>query len=177
MSTQTIERAGPQLAARIRGKYVSLVSFKRDGTPVATPLWFVIDGDRLLAITDAHSAKVKRIRHNPDVTLATCRANGRATGEPVAARAEILPAHELEGAEALIARKYRLDRILILPVYNLVQRLRGKRPSGDAAVLAIRPRVVRDAGCPLIVPPREAGHMEKSSLLAHAAPPGQRLAP
>ena len=44
MSSQTIERVAPPLAARFPGKYVSLVSFKRDGTPVATPLWFVADG-------------------------------------------------------------------------------------------------------------------------------------
>ena len=38
-----------------------------------------------------------------------------------------------------MARKYRVDRVLILPVYNLVQRLRGKRPSGEGVVLAITP--------------------------------------
>jgi uncharacterized protein len=139
MSTQTIERVGPALAARIPGKYVSLVSFKRDGTPVATPIWFVVDGDRLLAITDAHSAKVKRIRRNPEVTVAACRPNGRVTGEPVAARAEILPPGDLEQAQKLMARKYRVDRVLILPVYNLVERLRGRRQSGEVAVLAITP--------------------------------------
>ena len=139
MSTQTIERVGPALAARIPGKYVSLVSFKRDGTPVATPMWFVVDGDRLLAITDAHSAKVKRIRRHPEVTVAACGPSGRITGEPVAARAEILPAGDLERAQALIARKYRLDRVVILPVYNLVERIRGKRHSGDSAALAITP--------------------------------------
>ena len=139
MSTQTIERAAPPLAARIPGKYVSLVSFKRDGAPVATPLWFVVDGDRLMAMTDAHSAKVKRIRRNPEVTVAPCKASGRLTGEPIAARAEILPAGEVEPVQRLMARKYRVDRILILPVYNLVQRLRGKRPSGEGAVVAITP--------------------------------------
>ena len=87
MSTPTIERVAPPLAARFPGKYASLVSFKRDGTPVATPLWFVVDGDRLLAITDAHSAKVKRIRRNPEVVVAPCKPDGRVTGEPVAARA------------------------------------------------------------------------------------------
>ena len=100
MSTHTIERVAPPLAARFPGKYVSLVSFKRDGTPVATPLWFVVDGDRLLAITDAHSAKVKRIRRNPDVTLAPCKASGHHTGELVAARAEVLPPDELEPAQS-----------------------------------------------------------------------------
>ena len=139
MSTQTIETVVPPLAARVPGKYVSLVSFKRDGTPVATPLWFVVDGDRLLAITDAHSAKIKRIRRNPEVTVASCKPNGRVTGEPVAARAEILPPSELGPTQALIAHKYRVDRVLILPVYNFVQRLRGRRQSGEGAVLAITP--------------------------------------
>ena len=139
MSLQTIERVAPPLSARFPGKYVSLVSFKRDGTPVATPLWFVVDGDRLVAITGTRSAKVKRIRHDPKVTIAPCRAGGRLTGAPIPARAEILASGELEPAQQLMARKYRVDRILILPVYNLVQRLRGTRPSGDGVVLAITP--------------------------------------
>jgi len=137
MSTQTIERAAPALAPPLSGKYLSLVSFKRDGTPVPTPMWFVADGDRLLAITDAHSAKVKRIRRNPEVTIAACAANGRVTGQPIAARAGILPPSELERAEALIARKYRLGRILVSPVYHLVQRLRGKRQWGESVALAV----------------------------------------
>lgn len=139
MSTQTIERAGPALAARLTGKYMSLVTFKRDGTPVATPMWFVHDGERLLVMTDAHSAKVKRIRRNPEVTVATCRPSGRVIGEPLAAEAKILPASENESAHELLQRKYRWDFILILPVYNLVQRMRGKRQSGESAAVAITP--------------------------------------
>lgn len=104
MSTRTIEQPRPAPAARILGKYVSLVSFKRDGTPVATAAWFVVDGDRLLVITDAHSGKVKRIRRNPEVTVATCRPDGRVTGQPVRARAQILPPEELGQAQELVAR-------------------------------------------------------------------------
>jgi uncharacterized protein len=141
MSTQTIEPAAPPLAARIPGKYVSLVSFKRDGTSVATPLWFVVDRDRLLAMKDALSAKVRRIRRDPDVTVAPCTANGRLTGEPIAARAEILAPGEVERAQRLMARKYRVDRVLILPFYHLVQRLRGKRLPGEGVVLAITPSI------------------------------------
>ena len=71
--------------------------------------------------------------------VAGCKPSGRVTGERVAARAQILPPSELEPTQALIAHKYRVDRGLILPVYNLVQRLRGLRPSGEGAVLAITP--------------------------------------
>jgi PPOX class probable F420-dependent enzyme len=139
MTARTTAAPAPATAARLSGTYISLVSFRRDGTPVATPVWFVVDGERLLAITDAHSAKVKRIRRNPDVTVAPCKPDGRVTGASVAARATILPLRDLERAQMLIARKYRVDRVLILPVYNVVQRLRGRRPSGEAVALAITP--------------------------------------
>jgi hypothetical protein len=62
--------AAPRVGARFHGKYLSLTSFKRDGTGVATPVWFVADGERLLISTDAQSFKVKRIRRNPRVTVA-----------------------------------------------------------------------------------------------------------
>ena len=49
-----------------------MTSFKRDGTGVATPVWFVSDGTRLFAFTDLHSAKIWRIRRNPRVLVASC---------------------------------------------------------------------------------------------------------
>ena len=144
MSTQTIERplesptrVGSRLGARFPGKYVSLTSFKRDGTGVATPVWFVVDGTLLLVITDLHSFKVRRIKRNPVVTVAPCSASGRLRSEPVPARAELLPDGELARVEQLMARKYRVDRVLILPVYRLVQRLRGRRVGNEAVALAI----------------------------------------
>ena len=73
------------------------------------------------------------------MTVAACRPNGRVTGVPVAAEAKILPPGEHERAHKLLKRKYRLDFMLILPVYNLVQRIRGRRQSGEIAVLAITP--------------------------------------
>lgn len=122
------------------GKYVSLTTFRRDGTPVSTPVWFVAENGSLLVETDGGSYKVKRIRRNDSVTVASCNATGRVVGEVVSARAAILPAEELPRVERLLHRKYRLDYIFVLPIYLLVQRLRGRplryeRP----VVLSIRP--------------------------------------
>lgn len=39
-------------------KYVSLTTFRKDGTPVATPLWAALDGDRLVLWTRTESWKV-----------------------------------------------------------------------------------------------------------------------
>ena len=109
------------------GKYISLTSFKRDGTGVATPVWFVSDDGHLLAETDADSYKVKRIRRDAHVRVALCDARGRIHSEPVDADAKILSDDERERVERLLAQKYRIDRYTILPLYRLVMRLRGRR--------------------------------------------------
>lgn len=127
------------LATRFSGKYISLTSFNRSGVGVATPVWFVAEDGRLLVQTDRESFKVKRIRRNPQVTIAPCNASGRPHGPAVSATAEILPDEELEHVRALVARKYRIDRIVILPIYWAAQRLRGRRTSGVEVALAITP--------------------------------------
>jgi PPOX class probable F420-dependent enzyme len=68
-----------------------VTSFKRDGTGVATPVWFVIENGRLLVKTDAQSFKVKRVRRNAAVMIAPCSASGRLRGEPMPAQAEFCP--------------------------------------------------------------------------------------
>ena len=97
-------------------KYVSLTTFRKDGTPVATPLWAALDGDRLVLWTRTESWKVKRIRRNPAVTVQACDARGgKLFGEPVAGRAEILDAAGTERVRGLIIAKYGIaGRITVL---------------------------------------------------------------
>jgi PPOX class probable F420-dependent enzyme len=122
------------------GKYLSVTSFRPDDTPVATPVWFVQDGGRLLVETEADSYKVRRIRANPRVLVAPCGVSGRLKGEQVEARAEILGPQALGATREQMARKYRMDRIFILPIYRLVQRLRHKSTGeGDSVILQITP--------------------------------------
>ena len=125
---------------RMKGKYLSLTSFKRDGGGVSTPVWFVEENGRFFVRTDGNSYKVKRIARNPSVTIAECSASGRLRGEPVTARAEILRNGKAEHVDELMARKYRLDKILILPIYRAVQRIRGRSTAeADSVVVAITP--------------------------------------
>jgi PPOX class probable F420-dependent enzyme len=129
----------PELEARFPGKYVSVTTFNRDGTGVATPVWFVIEDGRLLIQTDPGSFKVKRIRRTDAVTIAPCSATGRPRGESMPARAELLPASQLGHVEKLLGRKYRIDRVLIAPVYRAVRRLRGAQQRAESVALAITP--------------------------------------
>ena len=60
--------------------YLSLVTFRRDGREVATPVWFADVGGRLYVYTEAGSGKVKRLRNDPRVRVAECTFAGKVTG-------------------------------------------------------------------------------------------------
>jgi len=142
MTTQTSERPVPpptaDLKALFPGRYLSVTSFKRDGTGVATPVWFVSDGERLFALTDLHSAKVRRMHRNPRVLVAPCRVDGRQRGEPVAAHVEVLTAtSDLERVQRLLLRRYKVSYRVVMLIYRLGRRVRGRRSVADGAALAI----------------------------------------
>jgi uncharacterized protein len=122
------------------GRYLSITSYRRDGTGVATPVWFVQQDGRLLVETDVASGKVKRIRRNPAVRVAVCTASGRLRGEQADAVAELLPGSEVSSAERLIARKYRIDVMVIKPLRIAQSALHLGRPRTTPVILAITPR-------------------------------------
>jgi uncharacterized protein len=123
----------------IAGKYLSITSYRRDGTGVATPVWFVTDDEQLLVMTAVGSGKVKRIRRNPFVTVAECSARGRLRGMPIAARAELLPTAEVERVRRLMERKYRFDLLFIRPIRALQSLLHPERRNETATIVAITP--------------------------------------
>jgi uncharacterized protein len=141
MASQAIERppeGSADLEALFPGRYLSVTSFKRDGTGVATPVWFVSDGTRLYALTDARSAKVRRMRRDPKVLIAPCRPDGKLRRAPVPAHVEVLTTTpELERVQRLLRDRYKVSYRLIMLIYRLGHRLRGKPGLGDGAALAI----------------------------------------
>ena len=88
-------------------KYCRLVTFRRSGAAVATPVWFAIDGDRLVVKTEDPSGKVKRIRATSRVEVAPCTLRGRPLGPPRGGRARILPSAEEAWAEVERPRSLR----------------------------------------------------------------------
>ncbi len=141
MTTQAelpLQRPAPDLEELFPGRYLSVTSFKRDGTGVATPVWFVSDRARLYALTDLHSAKVRRIRHNPRVVIAACRVNGNLRGDAVAGNVQVLTDPEdLERVQQLLLARYKLSYRVVMLFYRLGRRLRAKQAVADGAALAI----------------------------------------
>jgi uncharacterized protein len=85
-------------------RYISLTTFKRDGTPVSTPVWVVSDdGERLLVWSAAKTWKVRRIRRDPEVLVAPASFRGKERGERVPATACVI---DHPGIDALLRRKY-----------------------------------------------------------------------
>ena len=88
------------------GKYCLVVSFRRDGTPVPTPVWFGVGDGRLYFRAEAGSGKLKRIRANPAVRIARCDARGRPSGAPFDATARIVDPSGEPRAEQVIQQNY-----------------------------------------------------------------------
>jgi uncharacterized protein len=100
------------IPSSIRGKkYISLGTFRKSGAKVATPVWFGEEGDKLYVMTISDMGKTKRIRNNPQVTVAACTIRGKVNGPEVAALARILPPEEHARARQTINRKYWMARL------------------------------------------------------------------
>ncbi len=81
-------------------EYLLVTTFRRDGSPVPTPVWFAGSGGRFVFVTGAESGKVKRLRTLARVEIAVCDRKG-----DVLAGAAILgaTARELAGDDAATA--------------------------------------------------------------------------
>jgi len=120
-------------------RYLSITTFRRDGSQASTPVWFVSDdlGHRVLVATGADTWKVRRIRRNPHVRVAPCTASGKPTGDPIDATATIVDEGEL--VLRLQREKYGWQKRLIEGAYVLSMKLRRK-PTGESVFLEIVPR-------------------------------------
>ena len=90
-------------------QFISLTTFRKSGAAVATPVWFALDGNRLVITTDGTSGKVKRIRNNSRVEVAPSDMRGKVLGDVVSAQARILQSEEAKAAEKLLKKKYGLQ--------------------------------------------------------------------
>lgn len=115
------------LRALDRERYVSLVTFRRSGVPVATPVWWALDGDRFYVFTEAGSGKMKRLRNDARVRLAGCNVRGKVHGAWHEGSAETVtdPAR-IERAYRALRAKYGWQMRLTDWVSRLAGRIEGR---------------------------------------------------
>jgi PPOX class probable F420-dependent enzyme len=107
-----------------RANTVLLTSYRKDGTPVGTPVHVVVTGDVACVRTFDPSGKLKRIRRNPNVEVAPCTFRGRVLGPSVPARARVLEGDESDAAARALAAKHPVLHGRLIPWYH---RRRGLR--------------------------------------------------
>jgi PPOX class probable F420-dependent enzyme len=90
-------------------KYIALTTFKRDGTPVTTPVWCVpVESGTVGFWTSSGSGKAKRLAHTSRVIVQPSNARGvvKPGTSPAEATAKLVTGPELEGIRVKVKAKY-----------------------------------------------------------------------
>ena len=112
------------LASLRSTKTILLTTYKRDGTPVATPVSIAFAGDRAFFRSYDRAWKTKRLRANPEVELAASTLRGTPTGQPVHARATLLDGDQARVAAQALAQRHRMLQGLLVPLAHRLLRYR-----------------------------------------------------
>ncbi|HEU5416823.1 MAG TPA: PPOX class F420-dependent oxidoreductase [Streptosporangiaceae bacterium] len=106
-------------------KTVQLTTYKRDGSPVATPVSIAFDGgDRAFFRTYDQAWKARRLRRNPQVQVAPSTLLGKVTGPAIPARAILLEGEQARLAARALARRHRLLQAVLVPLAHRVRHYR-----------------------------------------------------
>ena len=109
----------------VNERTVLLTTYRRDRTPVGTPVNIAVEGDRAFIRTYDTAGKLKRIRNNSEVEIAPSTIRGKPTGPAVRVRAKLLSDSESAHAARAINHKYPILHGFLVP---LVHRWRGHKP-------------------------------------------------
>ena len=78
-----------KFAEIISNNCISLVTYRKSGEEVATPVWVISYENGGLIRTGSNTGKLKRIKNNSKCTIAPCTNNGKITGDKIEITAEI----------------------------------------------------------------------------------------
>jgi uncharacterized protein len=96
--------------ALVGSEFALLVTFRRSGDPMPTPVWFGLNDGSLYVESLADAGKVKRLRHDRRVRVAPCTVRGKPKGPFADGVGRILAPAEEEEAEFALDRHYGLRR-------------------------------------------------------------------
>lgn len=119
--------------AIVAAQYVALTTYRRDGTPVTTPVWAAAEGESLYLFSNPHAGKVKRLRNSSRAAIAPCTATGKVTGTELRAEAFIAPVDLMPKVWALLIAKYGLAARLFA-AYDWVRTRLRLAPSAGIVV-------------------------------------------
>lgn len=133
-------------------RYALLRTYRRDGAPVDTPIWFALDGSSLVFRTKI-GPKTRRLTRDPRVQLQVCDHRGRvgAGGDTVHGRASILDGAAAAAGDDLLRHRYGWQYNVVpllkipgvrnvhsnLPWREKVRRARARHLWEDSAIVRV----------------------------------------
>ena len=118
-------------------KYVSLTTYKKDGSTKALPVWIADFGDGTIGFTTASdSYKVKRLGNDPRVILQASSSRGevREGTEPVTGTSTVVTGSDFERYRDAVKSKYGVQYTTIA-LLGKFMKLIGRGSGTDAAVV------------------------------------------
>ena len=129
-------------------KYLLLTTFRRNDTPVATPVWSVpLDSGELGFWTSSGSGKAKRLAHTSRVTVQPCdgRGNTKPGTSPVEATARLVSGSDMEEIQRKITDKYGFMTKITKVLGTIGGIIRGNRiPYADRGVIIALPEAANE---------------------------------
>jgi len=106
---------------------VAMTTFRRDGTPVSTPVSIAVSGDRAVFRSFAKAGKTRRLRRDPTVEVAPSTFFGRPLGPAVRGTARLLDGEEAKRAAWLLRRRHPFLHGVVVPLAHRIGRRRTGR--------------------------------------------------
>ena len=94
-------------------KYINLETYKKNGKPISTPVWFVIENNLVFIVTRSSTGKVKRLKNNPNVRIMPCGFRGEPKGRWVGGNANFINSSEYARIVNLRNKKYGITAKLV----------------------------------------------------------------
>ena len=97
-------------------EYINLVTYKKDKTPITTPVWVADFSNSLVVTTSMNAGKVKRVRNNGKATIyITNQSGSKKLSESLDLKASLIEDVNLKKqATDLIRKKYGMMAKMIM---------------------------------------------------------------
>mgnify|MGYP001405893012 FL=1 len=109
-------------------EYINLITYKKDKTPVTTPVWVADYSDSLVVTTSLNAGKVKRVRNNGEATIyVTNQSGSKKLSESLDLQASLIEEPSLKKQAADVIRKK----------YGLMAKMIMKGPDENRAIIKL----------------------------------------
>jgi uncharacterized protein len=115
-------------------EYINLITFKKDGSRVSTPVWFVLVDGKLVIYSNLNAGKMKRIRNNEKVEVGPCTVKGKPIGDTVVAIAKELDSSKSSYVHGALNKKYGWKKKLMSFFSVVPEKLHIKKASPDGYI-------------------------------------------